>query len=134
MHKKLLGIRICEHDSNISYFDGETLRYYKSERNKQIKHHGYDNVWEWKNDIEKLWNMNVNDIEKNINSRTKAIMVVHTYCLPVEMDVILDLARKYNLFIIEDAIKKIGLAINSNSKNIKALNYSENWSKVLRKI
>ena len=35
---------------------------------------------------------------------------------------------------IEDAIKKIGLAINSNSKNIKALNYSENWSKVLRKI
>ncbi len=35
---------------------------------------------------------------------------------------------------IEDAIKKIRLAINSNSKNIKALNYSENWSKVLRKI
>jgi len=35
---------------------------------------------------------------------------------------------------IEDAIKKIQLAINNNSKNIKALNYSENWSKVLRKI
>ena len=64
MHKKLLGIRICEHDSNISYFDGETVRYYKSERNKQIKHHGYDNVWEWKNDIEKLWNMNVNDVDE----------------------------------------------------------------------
>ena len=64
MHKKLLGIRICEHDSNISYFDGETVRYYKSERNKQIKHHGYNNVWEWKNDIEKLWNMNVNDVDE----------------------------------------------------------------------
>lgn len=64
MHKKLLGIRICEHDSNISYFDGETVRYYKSERNKQIKHHGYDNVWEWKNDIEKLWNINVNDVDE----------------------------------------------------------------------
>ena len=64
MHKKLLGIRICEHDSNISYFDGEIVRYYKSERNKQIKHHGYDNVWEWKNDIEKLWNMNVNDVDE----------------------------------------------------------------------
>ncbi len=35
---------------------------------------------------------------------------------------------------IEDAIKKIWLATNSNSKNIKALNYSENWTKVLRKI
>ena len=64
MYKKLLGIRICEHDSNISYFDGETVRYYKSERNKQIKHHGYNNLWEWKHDIEKLWNIDVNDIDE----------------------------------------------------------------------
>ena len=64
MYKKLLGIRICEHDSNISYFDGETVRYYKSERNKQIKHHGYNNLWGWKHDIEKLWNMSVNDIDE----------------------------------------------------------------------
>ena len=64
MSKKLLGLRLCEHDSNISYFDGETVRYYKSERQKQIKHHGYNNLWEWKHDIEKLWNINVNDIDE----------------------------------------------------------------------
>ena len=28
---KLLGLRLCEHDSNISYFDGSSLHYYKSE-------------------------------------------------------------------------------------------------------
>jgi len=61
---KLLGLRICEHDSNISYYDGHTVRYYKSERNKQIKHHGYNNLWKWKYDIEKLWNMNVNDVDE----------------------------------------------------------------------
>ncbi len=56
----------------------------------------------------KTWNMNVNEIEKNINNRTKAIMVVHTYGLPVEMDLVLDLARKYNLYIIEDAAEMHG--------------------------
>lgn len=61
---KLLGLRLCEHDSNISYYDGHTVHYYKSERQKQIKHHGYNNLWEWKHDIEKLWNMNVNDVNE----------------------------------------------------------------------
>ena len=36
---KLLGVRVCEHDSNFSYFDGQTLRYFKSERLNRIKHH-----------------------------------------------------------------------------------------------
>ena len=35
---------------------------------------------------------------------------------------------------VNDAIQKINTAINSPSKNIKALNYSENWAKVLTKI
>ncbi len=56
----------------------------------------------------KTWNMNVNEIEKNINSKTKAIMVVHTYSLPVEMDPVIELARKYNLHIIEDAAEMHG--------------------------
>ena len=55
----------------------------------------------------KTWNMNVNEIEKNINSSTKAIMVVHTYGLP-EMDPAIDLAKKYNLHIIEDAAEMHG--------------------------
>ena len=33
-----------------------------------------------------------------------------------------------------DAVEKINLAIESKSENIKALNYSENWAKVLGRI
>jgi perosamine synthetase len=54
------------------------------------------------------WNMNVNEIESKINSRTKAIMVVHNYGLPVEMDLVLEVAKKHNLFVIEDAAEVHG--------------------------
>lgn len=54
------------------------------------------------------WNMKVEDIEKKITKRTKAIMVVHIYGLPVQMDEILELADKYNLYVIEDAAEMHG--------------------------
>lgn len=54
------------------------------------------------------WNMNVDDIETKITPKTKAIMVVHLYGLPVEMDKILALAKKYSLKIIEDAAEMHG--------------------------
>lgn len=54
------------------------------------------------------WNMKVEDIESKITSRTKAIMVVHIYGLPVEMDKVLELAKKYNLYVIEDAAEMHG--------------------------
>ncbi len=54
------------------------------------------------------WNMDVNQIESQITSRTKAIMVVHIYGLPVDMDVVLNLAAKYGLSIIEDAAEMHG--------------------------
>ncbi len=54
------------------------------------------------------WNMNVDDIESKITSKTKAIMVVHIYGLPVDMDPVLELAKKYNLYIIEDAAEMHG--------------------------
>ena len=38
---KLLGLRICEHDSNFSFFDGNEVHYIKTERIKNIKHHAY---------------------------------------------------------------------------------------------
>ncbi len=56
----------------------------------------------------KTWNMNVDEIESKITSRTKAIMIVHIYGLPVEVDPILALAQKYNLKIIEDAAEMHG--------------------------
>jgi perosamine synthetase len=54
------------------------------------------------------WNMDVSQIENKITKRTKAIMVVHIYGLPVEMDLINALASKYGLYIIEDAAELIG--------------------------
>lgn len=54
------------------------------------------------------WNMKVEDIEKKITNRTKAILVVHIYGLPVEMDEILRIAQKHDLKIIEDAAEMHG--------------------------
>lgn len=54
------------------------------------------------------WNMDVAQIEVKITPRTKAILVVHIYGLPVDMDPVLRLARKYGLFVIEDAAEMHG--------------------------
>ena len=54
------------------------------------------------------WNMDVNQIERLITPKTKAIMVVHIYGLPVEMDKIIFLAKKYKLKIIEDTAEVQG--------------------------
>lgn len=56
------------------------------------------------------WNINVDEIEAKITKRTKAIMIVHLYGLPAEVDKILELAKKYNLKIIEDAAEMHGQA------------------------
>tara|TARA_B110000211_G_C14051777_1_gene541555 strand:+ start:754 stop:1881 length:1128 start_codon:yes stop_codon:yes gene_type:complete len=57
----------------------------------------------------RLWNSTPHQIEAAITSKTKAIMVVHIYGLPVDMDPILDLAKKHGLLIIEDTAQAIGL-------------------------
>lgn len=54
------------------------------------------------------WNMAVETIEGRITSRTRAIMAVHIYSLPVDMDPVLEVAKKYNLNVIEDAAQMIG--------------------------
>ena len=54
------------------------------------------------------WNMKVEEIEAKITPRTKAIMIVHLYGLPVEVDHILALAKKYDLKVIEDAAEMHG--------------------------
>ena len=55
------------------------------------------------------WNMDVSLIEDKITAKTKAIMVVHIYGLPVDMDVVNDIAKRHNLYIIEDAAEAHGL-------------------------
>jgi perosamine synthetase len=54
------------------------------------------------------WNMTVEGVAAAITPRTKAIMVVHLYGLPVDMDPILALAGKHGLKIIEDAAEMHG--------------------------
>jgi len=54
------------------------------------------------------WNMDTNKIEKKITKRTKAIIAVHTYGLPADMDKILSIAKKYKLFVVEDAAEAHG--------------------------
>jgi dTDP-4-amino-4,6-dideoxygalactose transaminase len=55
-------------------------------------------------------------IEKAITSRTKAIIPVHLYGRVCKMDKIKQLAKEYNLVVIEDAAQAFG-AIDSNGKN-----------------
>jgi perosamine synthetase len=54
------------------------------------------------------WNMDINQIKEKITPRTRAIMVVHIYGLPVDMKPVLELANKFQLRIIEDAAEMHG--------------------------
>ncbi|MFN3531098.1 MAG: DegT/DnrJ/EryC1/StrS family aminotransferase [Candidatus Brocadia sp.] len=54
------------------------------------------------------WQMDVRQIEAKISRRTRAILVVHIYGHPADMDPILELAQKYGLTVIEDAAEVHG--------------------------
>ena len=63
-------------------------------------------------DAESL-NMTPAGIERAITPKTRAILVVHTFGRPAEMDPILAIARQHNLIIIEDACEAIGAEYDS---------------------
>jgi perosamine synthetase len=54
------------------------------------------------------WNMNVSQIAAKITPRTRAIMAVHIYGLPVDMDPVLDEAEQNGVKVIEDAAEMHG--------------------------
>lgn len=54
------------------------------------------------------WCMDVSKIEERLTSRTRAIMPVHIYGHPVDMDPIMELADQYGLAVIEDAAEVHG--------------------------
>ena len=56
----------------------------------------------------RTWNMDISQIEAKITDRTKAIIVVHTYGHPVDMDPVLEIARRHNLYVVEDAAEAHG--------------------------
>jgi perosamine synthetase len=55
-------------------------------------------------DIEPLtFNISLDSLKKSLTSKTKAILAVHLYGLPASMPEIMDIAKKFNLLVIEDA-------------------------------
>jgi perosamine synthetase len=57
------------------------------------------------------WNLNLDLIDSLITTRTKAIIPVHLYGHPVDMDRLMEIARKHNLIVIEDAAEAHGATI-----------------------
>lgn len=57
---------------------------------------------------EKSHTLDPNDIEDKINERTKAILVVHLYGIVADMDPIMEIAKKHNLYVIEDCAQCFG--------------------------
>jgi perosamine synthetase len=61
------------------------------------------------------WNLDPASLGAVITPRTKAIMVVHIYGLPVDMDPVVQVAREHGLKIIEDSAEQIGQVYHSRS-------------------
>jgi len=56
----------------------------------------------------KTWNINPYEVEKVITSHTKAIIPVHLYGNPCDMDALMDISKRYGIPIIEDATESLG--------------------------
>lgn len=61
------------------------------------------------------WNMLPDAVEGKITPRTKAIMVVHIYGLPVDMNPVMEIAERYGLQVIEDAAEMHGQRYHGRS-------------------
>jgi len=65
-------------------------------------------------DVGQDYNINADLIEGAITRRTKAILPVHLTGNPADMPRILEIARKYSLFVLEDACQAVGASINGH--------------------
>jgi dTDP-4-amino-4,6-dideoxygalactose transaminase len=64
---------------------------------------------------DEYYNINPLEIEKAITEKTKAILPVHLYGQPARMEEIMAIAKKYNLFVIEDCAQAHGATINGRN-------------------
>jgi len=62
----------------------------------------------WVDADPRTYNIDVHQIEAAVTDRTKAIMPVHLYGQPADMDAVLDVAKRHGLFVIEDACQAHG--------------------------
>jgi len=63
----------------------------------------------------RTFNIDPSKIEQKITKRTKAIMPVHLYGQPCDMDLIMKIAKKYNLYVIEDCAQSHGAKYNGQT-------------------
>jgi len=59
------------------------------------------------------WNMDVRELATKLTAKTRAIMAVHLYGLPVDMDPLLAFAEQHGLMVIEDAAEVLGQTYRS---------------------
>jgi len=79
------------------------------------------------------YNISPSRIEAGITKKTRAIIAQHTFGIPAEMDGILDIARRYNLYVIEDSCHAIGSKYGGREVGTfgDAAFFSSQWSKPL---
>lgn len=58
--------------------------------------------------LEESWQVNPEDVKKKITKKTKAVMVVHLYGLPCDMDAITTICKEYGLLLVEDCAEAFG--------------------------
>jgi len=59
-------------------------------------------------DVDETYNIDVNKIEEKISKKTKAILPVHLYGNPCDIDIILEIAKEHDLKVIEDCCQAHG--------------------------
>ncbi|HOO76002.1 MAG TPA: aminotransferase class V-fold PLP-dependent enzyme [Tepiditoga sp.] len=67
------------------------------------------------------WTIDLDEIEKLITEKTKAIIPVHLYGNPCDMDRIMKIAEKHNIYVVEDATESLG----ATYKGIKTGNFGD---------
>jgi len=67
------------------------------------------------------FNLDVNQIEEKVNNKTKCIIPVHLFGQGCEMDFLMELAKQYKLFIVEDNAQAIGATFQINNQQLQSL-------------
>lgn len=104
LHVALLALEIGEGDEVIV----PTLTYISSVN--AITYVGAKPVFV--DSLKDTWQIDPKDIRRKITEKTKAIMAVHLYGHPCDMDVIMAIAGEYNLKVVEDCAEAIGTTYN----------------------
>lgn len=77
------------------------------------------------------FNIDPNKIEQKITKKTRVIIAQHTFGIPAEMDIIVEIAKKYHLFVVEDACHTISSLYMGKDVGTfgDAAFFSSQWSK-----